>query len=183
MPIPVDHTSRAPVMDTLPVIKLTHWYGTPARDAVYSYARLAIGSGALHLAVTVFDREPPPTQRFAALLQLPGGTLRLTFGPGHAEAQRMAPDGTATALPLPAGGCIAGAGEDEQGWYWQVRTALPQGWLSAHGLQLPEAGSLFRGAFILQDGNEEAFGSAFAAPDAADPRPESCMGDFAAIRC
>ncbi len=172
MPVLVDHALRSLVLDTLPVVKLTEWYGTPARDQVYTYARLCVAAGALHLAMTVFDGAPPATQRACARLHLNGKALRLTFGPDGSASATV--DGVPATLP--EGCCLFAAGADEQGWYWQAHAILDRALLQSWGIALPAPGDTFEGGFTLQDENEEAFGSAFAA-DA----PDAALGNFLVI--
>ena len=147
------------VMDTLPVIKLTEWYGHPERDEVYAYARVCISAGALRLSMTVFDGEPPATQQAIALLRLNGVLLRLVFTPD----KRVQLYANGQLAPAPA--CLFGAGSDEQGWYWQATCTVDASLLQDCGVRLPTVGDSFTGGFFLQDALEEAFGSAFACPD------------------
>lgn len=159
MAVLVNHSRTDIVMDTLPVIKLTEWYGTPGRDEVYTYARICISGGALRLSMTVFDGEPPATQQAAALLHLDGGTLKLIFTPD--KTVRLSVNDRALSPPA----CLFGAGSDEQGWYWQATCTVDAPLLQDCGVRLPTVGDSFTGGFFLQDALEEAFGSAFACPD------------------
>ena len=159
MAVLVNHSISDIVMDTLPVIKLTEWYGTPARDEVYAYARLCISGGALRLSMTVFDGEPPATQQAIALLRLNGVLLRLVFTPDR-RVQLYTGD---QLVPAPA--CLFGAGSDEQGWYWQAACTVDAAQLQSSGIPLPAVGDSFEGGFFLQDAREDAFGSAFVCPD------------------
>lgn len=159
MAVLVNHSRTDIVMDTLPVIKLTEWYGTPGRDEVYAYARICISGNALRLSMTVFDGDPPATQQAIALLQLDGGTLRMIFTPDK-TVRLLVND---HALPPPA--CLFGAGSDEQGWYWQATCTVDTSLLKSCDVRLPAVGDSFTGGFFLQDALEEAFGSAFACPD------------------
>ncbi|MBQ8610393.1 MAG: hypothetical protein IJ412_01665 [Oscillospiraceae bacterium] len=158
MAVLVNHSPADIVTETLPVIKLTEWYGTPGRDEVYAYARVCICSGALRVSMTVFDGTPPATQQAIAILQ-PGVTeLQLTFTPD----KRVLLTADGQAVPLPADACLFSAGADEQGWYWQGVCTLEAGLLQRCGAVLPTPGESFCGGFFLQDALEEAFGSAFA---------------------
>ena len=159
MAVLVNHSTVDIVMDTLPVIKLTEWYGTPARDEIYAYARICISGGALRLSMSVFDGEPPVTQQAIVLLKLGRTALQLVFTPDR-QVQLFA-DGQA--LPFPGG--LFGAGSDEQGWYWQASCAMDAALLESCGAKLPAAGESFFGGFYLKDSLEEAFGSAFVCPD------------------
>ena len=178
MPVLVDWSNQNIVMDTLPVIKLTEWYGTPARDTVYAYARMCASDRALRLSMTAFDGEPPATQTAFALLQLGEARLRLAFTPD--KTVRLTEETTGRRLPDPA--CTFSAGVDEQGWYWQAACTLEAAALAACGAALPRVGDSFRGGFFVQDALEEAFGSAFAAEHPDGPfRPSACLGSFAVI--
>ena len=159
MAVLVNHSFSDIVMDTLPVIKLTEWYGAPGRDEVYVYARLCISSGALRLSMTVFDGEPPATQQAVALLRLNGVLLRLVFTPD--KRVQLYTDGQLVSAPA----CLFGAGSDEQGWYWQASCTVDAAQLQRCGIRLPAVGDSFEGGFFLQDAREDAFGSAFACPD------------------
>lgn len=162
-------------IETLPVVKLTQWYGTPGRDTVYAYARLCFCRGGLWLQMTVFDGAPPATQTAQALLQLGDRWLHLCFA---ADGQASCRCGDAD-IPLPAGACAFGAGQDEQGWYWQATCRLDAAFLARCGATAPRPGQTFAGALFLQDALEEAFGSAFALPPAQPCRPQNCLGQFA----
>ena len=172
MAVLVNHSSADIVMDTLPVIKLTEWYGHPERDEVYAYARVCISAGALRLSMTVFDGEPPATQQAIALLRLNGVLLRLVFTPD----KRVQLYANGQLAPAPA--CLFGAGSDEQGWYWQATCTVDDALLQSCGVRLPAAGDSFEGGFFLQDAREEAFGSAFACPDGT---PETGLAPLAVI--
>lgn len=158
MPVLVNHSPADIVTETLPVIKLTEWYGTPGRDEVYTYARICICGGALRVSMTVFDGEPPVTQQAIALLDLDGVRLQLTFTPDRAA--KLTVSGAAASLAGDA--CLFSAGADEQGWYWQAVCTLDEAFLQGCGAALPAPGTSFLGGFFLQDALEEAFGSAFS---------------------
>lgn len=174
MPLAVALANAELPMETLPVVKLIHWYGAPARDCVYTYGRLYACSGALHLTMTVFDGQPPATQRAMALFRFEAGALlRLCFAPqGTAEAA-LHRSGQTQTLTAPA--CRFGAGADEQGWYWQADCVLDAGFLAAVGAPMPAPGVSFEGGLFLQDTLEAAFGSAFAAPAGRLPLPQDCL--------
>ena len=172
MAVLVNHSPAQIVMDTLPVIKLTEWYGTPARDQVYAYARLCISAGALRLSMTVFDGEPPATQQAIALLRLNGVLLRLVFTPD--KRVQLYTDDQLVSAPA----CLFGAGSDEQGWYWQATCTADAALLQSCGVCLPAVGDSFEGGFFLQDVREDAFGSAFACPDGT---PNTGLGTLAVI--
>lgn len=170
MAVLIEHLTGAVVMDTLPVIKLTHWYGTPARDEIYAYTRLCLCPEGLRIRMTVFDREPPLTETAAALLLL-NRPLRLEF---TQDTARMTVGDETCGLPQ----TIFSAGADEQGWYWQADCLLQQETLARSGVELPADGTAFDAAFFLQDRRETAFGSAFACPAGEAPAPERCLGQL-----
>ena len=170
MAVLIEHLTGPVVMDTLPVIKLTHWYGTPARDEVYAYARLCLCAEGLRIRMTVFDRQPAPTETATALLRL-NKTLRLEF---TWDTARLTVGDEAYELPQ----TVFSAGADEQGWYWQADCLLRQEALARSGIELPADGVAFDAAFFLRDRRETAFGSAFACPADEAPAPERCLGQL-----
>lgn len=181
MAVLITHAQQALDMDTLPVIKLTEWYGVPGRDTVYAYARMYFCGGGLRLCMTVFDGHPPATQTAHAVLGLGARTLELAFtaaSAGYALWEGETPPADPFFSPLPAGCCLFGAGEDEQGWYWQVTCHLKADFLAGCGLTVPADGQSFCGGFFLQDRLEAAFGSAFAAPSPAASDPRACLGEL-----
>ena len=175
MAVLIEHLTGPVVMDTLPVIKLTHWYGTPARDEVYTYARLCLCPEGLRVRMTVFDREPAPTETATVLLYL-GTPLRLDFTRSTA---RLTGSGTAADLPQ----TVFSAGADEQGWYWQADCLLSPAELARLNAAPPADGVAFDAAFFLRDTRELAFGSAFSCPTGKAPVPEDCRGQLVLFPC
>lgn len=173
--------SRGPiVMDTLPVIKLTEWYGTPGRDEVYAYARFYLREDALCLSMTVFDGCPPATQRAIAAFEFGGQLFELRFLPSQKMEWQCFENGAWKAQPASA--CVFSAGSDEQGWYWQAQCTLPAAALNKAGLQLPQPNESFCGGFFLTDELEEAFGSAFRFCGTGIPTPDHhCFTKFSVI--
>ena len=170
MAVLVEHLTEPVVMDTLPVIKLTHWYGVPARGEIYAYVRLCLCPEGLHVRMTVFDRQPAPTETASALLRMEK-ILRLEF---TRETARLTVNGETYGLPQTA----FSSGADEQGWYWQADCLLRQDELTRWGVELPADGAAFDAAFSLRDSREAAFGSAFACPAGETPAPERCLGQL-----
>ncbi len=176
MAVLVNHTDADIVMDTLPVIKLTEWYGVPGRDQVYAYARVCICRNALRVSMTVFDGEPPATQQAIAVLELGGRLFQLAFTPERRVSFVDCTDAVPVSLPAPP--CLFSAGSDEQGWYWQALCTVSADALEQCGVPLPVPGDSFRAGFFLQDEAEEAFGSAFPINSS---EKTACLGELAVI--
>ena len=175
MAVLIERLTGPVAMDTLPVIKLTHWYGTPARDEIYAYARLCLCPEGLRIRMTVFDREPAPTEKITALLQMKR-SLRLEF---TRDTACLTAGSEAYGLPQ----TVFSAGADEQGWYWQADCLLQRELMARAGAEMPADGVAFDAAFFLRDTREEAFGSAFACPAGESPVPERCLGQLIPFPC
>lgn len=72
MPFLVTDSAVPLPAETLPALKLTHYYDAPARGDVYAYLRCYIYKGALCYNLLVFDGAPPPTARHW-VCAVPGG--------------------------------------------------------------------------------------------------------------
>lgn len=183
MPVLVERAESAVVMDTLPVLKLTEWYGLPGRGTVYTYGRLYVRGGekaALCVGMTVFDGRPPATQRACAAFDFGRGTLWLRFSPGREVRAFCVSGQNLWSLPEPE--CVFGAGSDEQGWYWQAQCTVDEALLAGCGAGLPAVGSSFSGGLFLTDEMEEAFGSAFAFSGSGVPKPgPACFDEFVVV--
>ena len=68
MPFLVTDSAVPLPAETLPALKLTHYYDAPARGDVYAYLRCYIYKGALCYNLLVFDGAPPPTERIGFAL-------------------------------------------------------------------------------------------------------------------
>ena len=68
MPFLVTDSAVPLPAETLPALKLTHYYNAPARGDVYAYLRCYIYKGALCYNLLVFDGAPPPTERIGFAL-------------------------------------------------------------------------------------------------------------------
>jgi len=191
MSVLIESLPAGAAADTLPVVKLTCWYGQPARGPVYSYARICLTQQGLRLVMTVFDGTPPSTQQAVAALGLGKGLVWLSFGPdGSVRAEYRLGD---VCLSLPAPVCVLGRGSDEQGWYWQVDCTLTpqllQPCLAVDSLvRLPQINSRFPVGFFLRDTQESptVFGSAFADPavtagSVESPHASRCLGQAVVI--
>ena len=83
MPFLVTDSAVPLPAETLPALKLTHYYDAPARGDVYAYLRCYIYKGALCYNLLVFDGAPPPTERIGFALcpaESEGEFLFASFG-------------------------------------------------------------------------------------------------------
>ena len=83
MPFLVTDSAVSLPAETLPALKLTHYYDAPARGDVYAYLRCYIYKGALCYNLLVFDGAPPPTERIGFALcpaESEGEFLFASFG-------------------------------------------------------------------------------------------------------
>lgn len=176
--------SRSPVpleFDTLPALKVRHWY--PARQAprLYTLARCYLLGDTLQLSLAAFERTPPPTSRLSFAAGAGDTLLLARLGPHSAQlflcgagAQNaLWADAPGDTLPLEAPVYFAGA--DEQGWYWGARLALPQAALAGAGIAGAPA---FPGAVFRHSAAPGPFGASCLLADAAVPLDAACFDTF-----
>lgn len=171
--------------ETLPALKITHFYGAPARGPVYAYLRCYVRRGALHWCATVFDGAPPPTARIALAVTADDTASRYFFlslgkdSPARLSLRlRGAPDAEAEVLALPD--CRRFSGADEQGEYWGAEGELPAAAFRRAFGAAPKAGSLLPGNVFLYDEAERAFGAAFPCPGCEGPSADA-FGTFLVV--
>lgn len=174
--------------ETLPALKITHFYGRPARGPVYAYLRAYVYRGALCWCTTVFDAAPGPTARMGLAVSLEDGAGRYLFlSVGKAAGARLslyrrgaagAPDAPVRPLAAPAPRFFSGA--DEQGEYWAAEGQIPAAAFTGVFGRTPAAGCLMPGNVFLYDEAEAAFGAAFPCPGAPGPCA-AALGTFLAV--
>lgn len=163
--------------ETLPALKITHFFGTPARGAVYAYLRCYVYQGDVHYSVCVFDELPPPSARVGFAITADDTLSRYLFlsisknnEPSlslyHHDLNRV--DAVSQTLAVPEVQKFSGA--DEQGGYWGAQGVLPHAlWKSLFNCT-PKAGVFLPANVFLYDIFESAFGAAFPVPkDAVIP--------------
>ena len=154
--------------ETLPALKITHFYGAPARGRVYAYMRCYVRRGTLHWCATVFDGAPPATARIALAITPDDTVSRYFFlsvgkdSPARLSLRRRV------------------AGADEQGEYWGAEGELPAAVFRRAFGTAPKAGSLLPGNVFLYDEAERAFGAAFPCPGCEGPSADA-FGTFLVV--
>lgn len=163
-----DSTTPLPV-ETLPALKLTHYYENPVYGQIYAYLRCYVHKGAFCYNLLVFEEAPPASRRIGFALcpaQSQGQFLFASFAkPAGTDALALCDireDGQAVAschVPLPP--ARRSAGEDEQGPYWCAEGVLPASiFLEAFG-KAPHAGEFWPSNVFLYDTAAPGFGAAF----------------------
>lgn len=151
-----------PVFDALPAVKVRHYHGQGPK--VYTQGRCFLLDGALHLALSVFERTPPAGSRVAFVMHSGQQCVAAVAGPKGAVAGVLLaaqPTGLQQLESLPGMNAIeAGrmAGQDEQGWYWETRLVLPKAMLEQAGFTMAPAGGL-AAALLKYGAGAEDFGS------------------------
>lgn len=173
--------------ETLPALKVTHFYGRPARGCVYAYWRAYLHRGDLCWCATVFDGAPRPTARTALAVSLEddaGRYLLVTAGKdAGAQLRLMArcgggPDKALAEPEAPAPRFFTGA--DEQGEYWAAEGRIPAAAFREAFGRAPAAGCVMPGNVFLYDTAEASFGAAFPCPGASWPCG-AALGTFLAV--
>lgn len=176
MPFLITDSAAALPAETLPALKITHFYGAPRRGCVYAYLRCYVHRGAVRYSATVFDEAPPATARLGLALTLDDaarGFLLLSLGKSSgAQLALYAGDAAPKALAVPP--ARMGAGGDEQGLYWSAEGELPAAVFRACFGGVPRAGVFLPGNVFLYDETEAAFGAAFPVP--AGEKPPTAAG-------
>lgn len=168
MPFLITDSAVPLLMETVPALKIAHFNGMPRRDNVYAYLRCYICCGALHLAVTAFDGQPPDTVRFGLAFTQADDTekyLFFSFAPsgGNSLTLRSVAQGdVCQTFDAPPSQIVTGG--DEQGLYWSAESVLPAQVFKAAFGKAPAAGHVYAGNVFLYDTTEAAFGAAFAVP-------------------
>lgn len=172
MPFLISDSAVPLLMETVPVLKIRYYYGSPTRDAVYAYVRLFACKGALHVCMTVFDGEAPEDMRFGLALQSADCLdtfLLLSAGPAQGSCTLTAHDAQTgavqSALDAPRGTWVRGG--DEQGWFWSMQTVIPSTAFAGLFGTSPKAGGVYAGNAFLYRLSEDAFGAAFPVPAGA----------------
>lgn len=165
--------SKTPLlMETVPVLKLTHFYGALPHGMVYAYVRCFACKGALHVCFTEFDENPVPTAYLALYLQAPeqeSSYLSLTVRKHGGAALQMCAAATGAAVQTLA--CEQPAivtGGDEQGLFWSARVTLTADTLRKTLGKAPKAGDFILGNVLMLDETApHAAGAAFPLADGA----------------
>ncbi|MEG2930820.1 MAG: hypothetical protein RR825_03445, partial [Ruthenibacterium sp.] len=107
------------LMETVPALKITHFYGQSLRDHVYAYLRCYVLHGDWHCCFTSFDEAPPKGARMALCLQPAMGGGTLIYSVNKYTGAALIVQETNAALPdIPAAQIVTGG--DEQGLYWSA---------------------------------------------------------------
>ena len=166
LPFLVTDSAAALPAETLPALKITHFYGAPRRGPVYAYLRCYVYRGAVRYSATVFDEAPFDTARLGLALTLDDAArsfLFLSLGKTSGARLRLyGEDGAGKELAAPAPRMSAGG--DEQGLYWSAEGELPAAVFRAQFGGVPRAGMFLPGNVFLYDEAEAAFGAAFPVP-------------------
>lgn len=168
MPFLLTDSATPLLMETVPALKIRHFYGNSARGNVYAYLRCYVHKGDFYCCMSAFDAAPPAGTRMALALcpaedtekfllfslskEESGNTLTLRSKDGKNLEAFEAPPTTLT------------CGEDEQGLFWS-RTGVLSGKLFKKIFNtVPHAGDVYTGNVLLYQENEAAFGTAFCMP-------------------
>ncbi len=168
MPFLITDSAVPLLMETVPALKIAHFNGIPARDTVYAYLRCYICRGALHVAVTGFDGQPPATVRFGLALADADDTTKYLFlslapsGENSLAVYSVADQKVQQSLDAPLTQIVTGG--DEQGLYWSAESVLPAQVFTAVFGKALKAGGVCAGNVFLYDIGEAAFGAAFPVP-------------------
>ncbi|MEG0768521.1 MAG: hypothetical protein RRZ93_05120 [Ruthenibacterium sp.] len=156
--------SAAPLlMETVPALKITHFYGHALRDHVYAYLRCYVLHGDMHCCFTSFDGAPPEGARMALCLQPASGGSTLIYSVGKQVGASLTVQETNAALSeLPAAQIVTGG--DEQGLYWSATGILPASAFRAAFGAAPSTGAVYAGNLFAYSLDETAFGTAFPVP-------------------
>ena len=180
--------SAAPLlMETVPALKITHYYGHAVRDNVYAYLRCFVRSGSVYCCFTCFDEAPPETAFLALCLQpADRSETALCFAAGKGSGTVLTvrgADGTVlkTLAAQAADAVQVVTGGDEQGLYWSINAVLPATAFSEVFGDTPKSGSVFAGNLYLCNSAETAFGAAFPVPEGAGALSALGFGTFMVV--
>lgn len=166
LPFLITDSAAALPAETLPALKITHFYGAPRRGWVYAYLRCYVHHGTVRYCATVFDEAPFDTARLGLALTLDDAArsfLFLSLGKSSGARLRLYEEGGAV-KELTAPAPHMGAGGDEQGLYWSAEGELPAAVFRTCFGGVPRAGLFLPGNVFLYDEAEAAFGAAFPVP-------------------
>lgn len=178
MAFPVTVSGQALDMGALPALKVCRYHGISRNGKVYTYARLYILDGALHFALTAFERTPEPEsqvelavagakdQMLLYRLSPSGGTL---WRRQNGEETRLAEE----TPPL-------SHGNDEQGWSWSAESSFSPEALASIGLEL-SVGCTFQASVFKTRADEAAFGASFLPDETRDRLDPALFGWFEAV--
>ncbi len=150
--------------DTLPALKIKHYYGTALKDNVYSYARIYFHKGALHGCFTSFDENPLKSTRMSLCLQGISNdeVLIISFGK-HFEGKvfTLNKNGEAKTNFSDFTSNDAFTGEDEQGIFWNVEFCVNSSVFEKALGEKPLSKSVYSCNLFLHNDEEHAFAAAF----------------------
>ncbi|MEG2053811.1 MAG: hypothetical protein RR052_02615 [Oscillospiraceae bacterium] len=180
----VTASTKEILLDTLPAVKITHYNGVLRRDNVYAYAKLYVLNGGVQISFTVFDENPPQTQRMAAAFNFAMDKCDdflfcSSDCKGEVAFTLYRKNGDST--PLMTTKAQVNGGEDEQGFYWNVEFNISKKLIVDNFGNTPFKNNLFCGNIYLYDTQETAFGSAFKV-SLADKLPfQANCGQFVCV--
>ncbi len=168
MPYFITNSKTPLLMETVPVLKITHYLGNAKRDNVYTYMRCYAYGGDLHCSFTCFDECPEEDSRVA---------LSLSYIDSESVLQIVAGKYTKVSgnIQIPSSGNIdvnekyinqspVTTGSDEQGDYWSVNFTIGGNiFKKAFNVSIKN-NTVFVGNFFIYSLSEKAFGSAFGVP-------------------
>lgn len=165
--------AQTPLMtETLPAVKLTHFYGQSAAGRVYAYLRLYALRGGFCFNMTHFMQNPPDGTQMRLYLTAADGSRSVCIACApQGDAVITAADGSEQPLAV-----RHFKGGDEQGWYWACEGELTSEQCFALLGQTAEVGSVWGCNVTAQCGDETAFSAAYAVPQNTFP-PQSAALD------
>ncbi len=169
MPYFITDSKTPLLMETVPVLKVMHYYGNAKRDNVYTYMRCYAHNEELYCNFTCFDECPDDGSRIAVTLQHLSGENILNIVAG-----KYIPVSGSIINEHNTNNCIDSSyiqqsavitGSDEQGIYWSVNFKIcKQAFKKAFSINL-KSNTVFSGNLFLYSLTENAFGSAFSVPE------------------
>ncbi len=166
--------------DTLPALKIKHYYGKPARDNVYSYVRLYFYKGSLRGAFTSFDEKPLLTNKMSLCLKSEHSeeTLVISIGKNlkaHVYKTCEPPGEQKQDIThFTADNIITG--EDEQGAFWSVNFNISSNAIKKALGKAICAGDILACNLYLHSDEESAFACVFKPDEITQPLKLSAKG-------
>ncbi len=160
---------KAPLlMETVPVLKTTYYYGNAVRDNVYTYMRCYAYNGSMFCNFTSFDENPPEHVRLSlSLTHIDSDDILVCTCGKTAQISALLQKSTNEQLSftnyIKSEPVITG--NDEQGFYWSINFEITAKAFKLAFNKKVETKDIYIGNFFIHSLNEDAFGSAFEASE------------------
>ena len=178
MPTPVTISQTPLFFDALPAVKVRHYYGDWPQGGIYTFARMYICAGALHVSLSAFEKEPDADSLVGFGVSSAGGSSLFAALSPCALALTLQRGELSEPLTPPQPQYFRT--QDEQGYSWGAQFAFSPQVLAMANVKCTKDSLFFAGVYKYRRG-QNAWGAAEIPRDPAQPFAPCNWGTFQAV--